>query len=87
MSRLCARPGCSTAASATLSYDYRRQAVWLDYLSEEAHPMTHDLCTRHADRLSVPTGWEISDARRVTDLFPSRSTAAVEPLPRASQAS
>jgi hypothetical protein len=63
MSRSCARPACPSPAIATLSYDYAGQAVWVDSLSAEAHPMTHDLCGRHADRLSVPVGWTLNDHR------------------------
>jgi len=37
--------------------------VWLESLSPEPHPMTHDLCDRHADRLSVPNGWRLEDRR------------------------
>ncbi len=48
---------------ATLAYDYRGQTVWVDPLAEEPHPMTHDLCSRHADRLSVPVGWTLDDRR------------------------
>ena len=65
MQRHCARPGCATTASATLTYDYAAGTVWIDVLSDEAHPMTHDMCARHADSLRVPRGWLLQD-RRVT---------------------
>lgn len=64
MARRCARPDCHGLASTTLSYDYAGSAVWLDPLAAEAHPMTHDLCDRHADSLSVPRGWQLGDRRR-----------------------
>src|SRR5439155_430062 len=35
MSRLCSRPGCSSAASATMSYEYASRTVWLDDLRAE----------------------------------------------------
>ena len=63
MLRSCARPACAAPASATLAYDYAGQSVWVDPLSDESHPMTHDLCGRHADSLSVPRGWELHDRR------------------------
>jgi len=69
MSRTCARPGCNGAATATLTYDYANQGAWLERLSFEAHPMTHDLCARHAERLSVPQGWRLEDRRVVEPLF------------------
>ncbi len=70
MSRHCARPGCGQPASATLTYDYRGQQAWLERLSSEAHPMTHDLCEAHAERLSVPRGWRLEDRRVVSPLVP-----------------
>ena len=70
MSRQCARPGCNQAASATLTYDYRGQTAWLDRLATESHPMTHDLCEPHADRLSVPQGWRLEDRRVVAPFVP-----------------
>ena len=58
MSRSCARPTCSIAAAATMSYDYESQIVWIETLHIEDHPMTHDLCATHADRSRPPQGWE-----------------------------
>ncbi len=63
MSRQCARPVCSGLATATLAYDYKGRFVWIRALDDERHPTTHDLCTRHADGLSVPTGWAFEDRR------------------------
>lgn len=78
MQRHCARPGCTETATATLTYDYGASTVWIDVLSSESHPMTHDLCPRHADALSVPRGWLLQDRRgSVTALFdPPRSLAS-----------
>ena len=69
MSRSCARPGCNTQATATLTYDYANRSAWLDRLAAEDHPMTHDLCDRHATSLSVPRGWHLADRRVVEPLF------------------
>ncbi len=70
MSRICARPGCNGAATATLAYDYAAREVELSFLADERHPMTHDLCTHHADTLSVPLGWRHHDRRApVAPLF------------------
>lgn len=68
-SRRCARPGCTDPAVATLTYDYAGSAAWLDDLAAEDHPMTHDLCARHAGRLSAPNGWVLHDRRQVSSLF------------------
>ncbi len=63
VSRSCARPGCGRPAAATLSYAYADGVVWLQDLAAEDHPMVHDLCGAHADGVSVPRGWELSDER------------------------
>ena len=68
MARRCARPDCHATASVTLSYEYDTSTVWLAPLSDESHPMTHDLCERHADRMSVPRGWQLRDRRDVVPL-------------------
>jgi hypothetical protein len=70
VTRHCARPGCGQPATATLTYDYGAQAAWLERLALEPHPMTHDLCEAHADRLSVPRGWRLDDRRVVAPLLP-----------------
>ncbi|MGH9246411.1 MAG: DUF3499 family protein [Acidimicrobiales bacterium] len=66
MSRVCARPSCSQPAGATLEYNYADGVVWLGRLASENHPMTHDLCERHAGRLRLPRGWRLVDT--FTDL-------------------
>lgn len=63
MMRRCARPGCPNRAVATLSYDYAAQVAWIEPLHTEAHPMVHDLCLAHADRLTPPRGWVRRDLR------------------------
>src|SRR5688500_11165854 len=55
-SRTCAKPGCSTSAAATLTYDYANRTAWVELLNDEAHPMRYDLCGEHADALTVPNG-------------------------------
>lgn len=62
-SRICAKPGCHTGATATLTYDYAGRTAWVELLDSEAHPMAYDLCTDHADGLKVPKGWALSDRR------------------------
>ena len=51
----------------TLTYEYRRSHVWLDQLSPERDPHAYDLCRRHADDLSVPLGWHLTDRRSDRD--------------------
>jgi hypothetical protein len=68
--RLCARPGCGEAASATLSFQYATGTVWLDDLGPK-EPSSIDLCGCHADRLAPPKGWTGEDRRK-----PRTATAA-----------
>lgn len=76
MSRHCSRPGCATAASATMSYDYKGRTVTLDDLVAEVDPNQYDLCPSHADRLTAPQGWNRID-RRVSTVRPLFSRVAV----------
>ena len=62
--RQCSRPTCSDVAVVTLTYEYRRSHVWLDHLAADRDPHAYDLCRRHADDLSVPLGWHLSDRRQ-----------------------
>ena len=62
MRRACARPACCGSATTTLSYDYANATVWIEPLHVERHPMHHDLCERHAARLSVPVAGRWSTA-------------------------
>lgn len=64
VARRCARPLCRGEASATLTYDYADASVRIDPASPTGHPMDHDLCADHADRLVVPRGWELEDRRQ-----------------------
>lgn len=66
--RQCSRPTCSTAAVVTLTYDYQRSHVWLDPLTAERDLHGYDLCRRHADDLSVPVGWQLTDRRQPVQL-------------------
>jgi hypothetical protein len=44
---------------ATLTYVYSDQTAVLGPLATYAEPHAYDLCDFHADRLSVPRGWEV----------------------------
>src|SRR4051794_40394840 len=62
MRRQCGRPGCSNVATVTFTFDATNCVVWLDPLSDGT-ARAGDLCTRHADQLSPPRGWERDDRR------------------------
>ena len=59
LTRQCSKTGCTGAAVATLTYVYRDSTVVLGPLATYAEPHTYDLCAGHAERLTVPRGWEV----------------------------
>jgi hypothetical protein len=69
--RLCARPGCNAAATATFTFDPDELIVWLD-APQEGGARAGELCERHVRALTPPQGWRLGDRRE------SRETAANE---------
>lgn len=63
----CAR--CGNPAATFMSFDYAERAVWLEDLSARSSEPGHALCVDHADRLTPPMGWTLTDRRSVTPLF------------------
>lgn len=63
--RPCSKAGCAEAATATLSYNYAESLAAIGPLSPAREAGGYDLCRRHADRLSVPLGWQV--IRHVAD--------------------
>ncbi len=59
LSRHCSKTGCTGPAVATLTYVYRDSTVVLGPLATYAEPHTYDLCAQHADRMTVPRGWDV----------------------------
>jgi hypothetical protein len=57
--RICSKVACAASAVATLTYDYGDSMVVVGPLSTRIEPHGYDLCARHAERLSVPKGWEV----------------------------
>lgn len=57
--RPCSKVACSQDAAFTLTYDYADSMAVLGPLSYTAQPHSYDLCDRHADRMSVPHGWQV----------------------------
>src|SRR5262247_106547 len=58
-SRQCSRPACKRVALFTLTYVYRDSSAVLGPLAAYTEPHCYDLCAAHADRLTVPRGWEV----------------------------
>lgn len=79
------RPGCDRGAAARLTYDPVGCEVWLDDLAERVG-RHQEICTLHAERLTVPRGWTLSDRRSdeptmfVAPVAPVAAVAA-EPVP------
>jgi len=61
--RLCARPGCSAPAVATLRFQSTERLAWLVELDDNSVRTQGDLCSRHAAALVLPRGWELHDER------------------------
>ena len=57
--RQCTRAACSQPAVATLTYVYADSTAVLGPLATNAEPHSYDLCATHANRLTVPRGWEV----------------------------
>ena len=57
--RICSKVGCARDAVATLTFDYEGRMAALGPLGLGDDPHAHDLCALHAQRLSVPAGWEV----------------------------
>ncbi|OKL50211.1 DUF3499 domain-containing protein [Boudabousia marimammalium] len=59
IARICAKPGCSARAAATLTYDYGDSTAVIGPLSSKATPRGYDLCSTHAVRFTAPAGWQV----------------------------
>ncbi|HLV54305.1 MAG TPA: DUF3499 domain-containing protein [Actinotalea caeni] len=57
--RQCTRATCTAAAVATLTYVYADSTAVLGPLATHAEPHSYDLCAEHAERLTVPRGWDV----------------------------
>lgn len=59
MGRGCSRGGCRRKAVMTLTYVYSDSIAVVGPLATFAEPHAYDLCELHADRLTVPNGWNV----------------------------
>ena len=57
--RPCSKVACNNEAVSTLTYVYVDSMAVLGPLSQSAEPHSYDLCVKHAERLSVPQGWQV----------------------------
>jgi hypothetical protein len=60
---------CGAPAATYMTFDYTASAVWLEDLGLPIETPGYRLCVDHADRLTPPLGWTLTDRRTVTPLF------------------
>jgi len=53
-----------------MSYEYRSRRVWLDDVTTRVEPGTgYAVCAAHADHMTPPLGWMLTDRRTTVRLF------------------
>lgn len=53
-----------------MTFNYIDRAVWLEeLLPDGSEGRGYAFCIEHADRLTPPLGWTLTDRRNVTRLF------------------
>lgn len=57
--RACSRASCRRMATMTLTYIYAESTAVVGPLATYSEPHAYDLCEIHAERLTVPNGWEV----------------------------
>ena len=67
MTLSCAR--CGAPAAAMMTFDYELGEVWMDDIVDRTDIHGYALCADHADRMTPPLGWTLTDRRTVTRLF------------------
>ena len=76
--RQCCRPGCSKLAVATLTFVYAESTAVIGPLAASDEPHCWDLCAEHADRITVPRGWEmVRSARGYTESIEDQDLTAL----------
>lgn len=58
-SRECARAHCARAAVVTMTFSYQEARAVLGGLSAQPIPGALDLCAEHAQKATIPVGWEM----------------------------
>ncbi len=67
---------CSSPASTLMAYDYAARRVWL-YDDPGGPPAgAYPLCELHADRLTPPQAWTLTDRREAAPPLPFRRDVA-----------
>lgn len=66
---------CGSPAAANMTFNYDASALWLDDIVAPTEPYGYALCSNHADRMTPPHGWTLTDRRTTTRLFAPLSVA------------
>ena len=68
---------CGSAAAVAMAFNYAERHVWLDDLDDKGMLVAgYAMCDYHAERLTPPGGWRLSDLRRpVRPLFAAADVA------------
>lgn len=61
--RACSRASCRRMATMTLTYIYAESTAVVGPLATYSEPHAYDLCEIHAQRFTVPNGWEVIRAQ------------------------
>ena len=67
MTASCSR--CGSPAAVMMTFNYTDGAVWIDDLADAGDALGYLLCSDHADRMTPPLGWTLTDRRTVARLF------------------
>ncbi|NND83512.1 MAG: DUF3499 family protein [Acidimicrobiia bacterium] len=68
MLETCAR--CGGPSAALMVYSYEDRAVWLEDLTSADQMIPgHPMCDDHANALTPPLGWTLTDRRTLSRLF------------------
>jgi len=52
-----------------MTFNYSDGAVWMDDIDDSVDAHGYLFCSNHADRMTPPLGWTLTDRRTVTRLF------------------
>ncbi|MDH3753677.1 MAG: DUF3499 family protein [Acidimicrobiia bacterium] len=76
---LCDRIGCEGAATVFLLFDPRAADAWLRDIDDDTRTAAISLCVSHANRVTVPNGWTLTDERVPGNRLAPASRAAAAP--------
>jgi hypothetical protein len=84
---MCDRVTCHREASVLLLFDPRLTVAWLNDIQSNRRTVGIALCLDHANRVTVPAGWTLTDERSETNRVPTRSRAGKSSAPKVAEPS